>query len=328
MGAEGQEEPHTKPGTNMAGGESATGTAEEDFDKYVRPPRDRLEKDSAAFCKFIRYAVRAEKVTQAELVAEALTGSIDRATFSRWLSYGKVPLPSRKDILRYIYDRRMLFADDWSVFLDNVPAPLFHAFIKFCNIKTTSIDNARADVVGTMKDGRSPTGIYALWRYSVDDDEEFVFGKLEFTHSEQTGAIHVDMFQPKQEGKEATQRFRQRAGYERFDGYFFRVANNYVLVLRDVANDDLRVTILDKVRIEHILKRTSVHTYGERRIVQMDGLCLGIDSGSVFVSPVYLELVDDPKALAELDDALDVVPAHDVPKRILKRLRRQPLIRA
>jgi hypothetical protein len=318
-------------GEQPATDDAAKGNArrkQESYEGYVRPPRERLEKDPKAFSEFIRYAAHLKKITQAELI-DRLDDLPDKTTLSRWIATDAVPKKHRLTILKYIYGVRMLFADDWSVFLDNVPAPLFHALVKFFDVKPTSIDNARAHVVGTMKAnaGPKPVGTYALWRYSVEDDDEFVFGKLEFNYREETGAIHVDMSQPKKAVESDAVPFAQRAALEQFEGYFFRVADMYVMLLRDIANNDLRVTIFNKYRIEPIDDANSVHPNKEMRIVQMDGFGLGIDGNNLFVSPVHVELVHLPEQLAALNDALDVLPPNRVPARVVKRLSRHKLIR-
>lgn len=308
-----------------ADADRAPGT-ERSFEGYIRPPREKLEEDAKAFSEFIYYGISRKKLTQTELIEGPLEDKIDKSTFSRWLTSAAVPREDRRTIIKYIYDERKLFADDWTTFLNNVPEPAFHALLKFFNVKTTSIDNARGHIVGSTRNakGTLPTSTYALWRYSVDDEDEFVFGKLEFTFSEETGAIHVDMYQPKKAITPSDNQFGQRASHELFTGYFFRVSDVYLLFLKDLASDDIRVTIFNKYRIEWI---NSSHTDKEKRLVQLDGHCLGLDGNSLFGSPVYIELVESSEDIANMDQAMDILPESKVPPRILKRLRRYKLFR-
>jgi hypothetical protein len=60
-------------------------------------------------------------------------------------------------------------------------------------------------------------------------------------------------------------------------------------------------------------------------MVHMDGFGMGIDGNNLFVSPVYLELVDDKHELDQLADKLDVVPESAAPSRIAK-LKRRPIL--
>ena len=303
---------------------------DEDFDRYVRPTRSRMEKDPAAFHKFIRYALHTKDITQAELLEKALSDrSTVKSTFSRWIKEGKTPRKERLEILRYIFDTRKMFTDDWRTHLANVPDPLFHAFVDFFDIKSTSIDNARAHVVGAKASSNEayPIGTYALWRHSVENDDEFVFGKLEFSYDGDSAVIRAKMLQPRRADKTDETRFCQRGSLEQFEGYFFRLANMYVMMLRDVATNDIRVTIFNKFRTEKIDVRTNSNAQGEPQIVHLGGFGLGMDGNSLFISPVYAELVDSSEKLASLDQQLDVVSEDKVPPRIVKRLRRYKLIR-
>jgi hypothetical protein len=68
----------------------------------------------------------------------------------------------------------------------------------------------------------------------------------------------------------------------------------------------------------------SVFTGKQNHVAHMDGMTVGIDRRSCFLTPVHLSLVDDVDELATLDETLDVVTEGDprIPQRVVNRLRR------
>ncbi len=114
-----------------------------------------------------------------------------------------------------------------------------------------------------------------------------------------------------------------------FAGYLFRVAHMYMMLLRDIANDDLRITIFPHFRSELIGTGTNPNSVFQgtlRHMVHMDGFAMGIDSNNLFVSPVHLELVDDRHEIDQLAQRLDVVPEGEALARIVAKLKRTAII--
>ena len=55
--------------------------------------------------------------------------------------------------------------------------------------------------------------------------------------------------------------------------------------------------------------------------VTMEGRVFGVDGQKRFFAPLYLSLVDDVDELGELDSKLNIVKEHEVPERVLKKLK-------
>src|SRR5262249_22809644 len=141
---------------------------------------------------------------------------------------------------------------------------LYFSFLNFFRTRETSQDNARASIVGT----------YKLWRFSVEHENEYVFGKLEFAENPRTRAVCAHMTQPKRaiDGTRET--------VERFSGYFFRVANMYLMVLRDLLNNDVRATLFPRYKVDLIgtdVNKNSIFHGKHTHVVHLDGFGLGID---------------------------------------------------
>jgi hypothetical protein len=280
---------------------------------YIRPTRREAEEDPDKFYELIAYLQRSNtkrKLTWNK-IGEQL--GIDPSNAQRRIESQRLDKPERKLVLDYIYDESQLIVDPHGLGFAEIRDFLYFAALDFYGIKATSQDNARANLVGT----------YRLWRHSVENQDEFVHGRLDIEESEESGALCVKMLQPMKS------RRLMRPSTEEFSGYMFRMANMYVMLLRDIANNDPRVTIFHSFRDEFIgteKNPNSIFTEKRRHVVHMDGFGMGIDGKKVFLSPVYVELVDDKDELSRLNASLDVISEADTPDRIVKKLRRMPIV--
>jgi hypothetical protein len=283
-------------------------------DDYM-PTRDEAENNEEKFYLLIRKLLEGRSplikkpVTLEKLAKEIGTS---KATVMRHLDAKDMSDEHRKLISDWVFDEGIL-TGSWRARAVEFPHFLYFALLEFFKINETSQDNARSHIVGT----------YELWRYSVEDDNEFVHGKLVFKVDDSTGAVCAHMHQPKQP-KDGL-----RGSHEIFNGYLIRIADMYAMLLKDEANKDLRITIFPRFRIESIgehLDPNSVLPKNTNHIVHLDGFGLGIDGNNLFFSPVYATLVDNNQRLAKLDKELDVVPGDKVPPRVLKRLQKFPRI--
>jgi hypothetical protein len=282
----------------------------------VMPTRSQAERDPKFFYELVRNLLKNQsplikkRVTLADL-AEVL--GVDQSTVQRRLKDCKMDEDERVLILDYLFTEKKAITGEWRKRAEEFPHFLYFALLQFFEIKETSQDNARAHIEGT----------YELWRYSVEEDDEFVHGRIKFYVDSETKAVCVRMLQPKKPQDDI------RAATEEFSGYFIRVADMYAMLLKDDSNNDLRLTIFPRFRVEKVgqhLDKNSEFPPHTPHIVHLDGFGLGIDGNNLFFSPVFLILVDNKDKLARLDDALDVVPEDRVPPRILKRLRKYPRI--
>jgi hypothetical protein len=278
---------------------------------YIQPTRQEAEQTPEKFHELIAYLHERPDVRRKltwKKIGELL--GIDASNAQRGVENEKLEDDERKLVLDYIYDESRLIVDP-----DDPTAqdPLYFATLGFYDIKPTSQDNARANLVGT----------YRLWRHSVENPDEFVHGRLDFEKEEKSGALCAKMIQP------LKPKPMMRASMEEFKGYVFRMSHMYVMLLRDIANNDPRITIFPSFRDELIgtdKNPNSIFPGSRRHVVHMDGFGMGIDGKKVFISPVYVELVDDKDELSRLNASLDVVSEADVPQRIVKKLRRMPII--
>ena len=281
---------------------------------YIRPTRRESEDEPEKFYELIAY-LRERRNAQRKLSWQKIGDllGIDPSNAQRRVEAQKLDKPECKIVLDYIYDESQLIVDPAGLGLTEMRDYLYFAALGFYDIKATSQDNARANLVGT----------YRLWRHSVENTDEFVHGRLDFKESEESGALCATMIQP------LKSRPMMRASTEEFTGYVFRMSNMYVMLLRDIANNDPRITIFPSFRDEFIgtdKNPKSVFTGTRRHVVHMEGFGMGIDGKKVFLSPVYVELVDDKDELSRLDASLDVIPEADTPERIVKKLRRMPIV--
>ena len=277
---------------------------------YMKPTRERAETIPEQFYELINYLYFKKKITWKKI---STIIPIDPTNVERRIANQSLDEDQRKLILDYIYDDAKIIlgslADEIAEIRDN----LYFSIIDFFSIKPSSQDNARDVILGT----------YQLWRHSVENEGEFVHGRVVFEQDDESGAVHVHMTQPRK-AKES-----MRASNEEFHGYFFRIADMYAMMLKDVANDDMRITIFHRYRIEHIgadIDKSSIYEGSKRHIVHLHGFGMGIDGNNLFVSPVYLELVDDRDQIDGLEEKLDVVSENDTPKRVVKMLGKQPKI--
>jgi hypothetical protein len=191
----------------------------------------------------------------------------------------------------------------------------------FFEIKETSQDNARGQIVGT----------YKSWRYSIEIDGEYVLGKIEIAeehgkdpnHDHDASALGVKIKQVRK------QREFQRAKDELVEGYLFRIANMYVMLVREALTQNLRCTIFKDFRSDRVgkhINKNSIYKANTNHLVDLDGFAMGMDGNMAFFSPVHIELVDDKDELEKLDGMLDIVPETKVPPEILQKLKRYPRI--
>lgn len=277
---------------------------------YIRPTRSEAESLPEKFYELIAY-LRVKRNLTWHRIGEQL--GIDASNATRRVNGKSIDRDERLSILTYIYDESDLISDPAGAGIGEIRDNLYFALADFFNIKATSQDNARAVALGT----------YQLWRHSVEDAGEFVHGRVDFYENEDTGAICVEMIQPRKS------RDGMRASIERFTGYLVRIADMYAMILRDIANNDMRITIFPRFRIENIGKSNnpnSVFPGTLSHMVHMEGFGMGIDGNNLFISPVYLELVDDKHELDELDAKLDIVSEEHAPPRVVRKLRRNPII--
>jgi hypothetical protein len=281
---------------------------------YIRPTRSEAEATPEKFYELIAYLHErrdAKRKLTWHKIGELL--GIDPTNAQRRVESERLEEHECKLVLDYIYDESRLIVDPDGLGLTEFRDYLYFAALGFYDIKATSQDNARANLVGT----------YHLWRHSVENPDEFVHGRLDFEESEESGALCATMIQslkPKP---------MMRASTEEFKGYVFRMAHMYVMLLRDIANNDPRITIFPSFRDEFIgtdKNPKSIFAGTRKHVVHMDGFGMGIDGKKVFLSPVYIELVDDKDELNRLNASLDVVSEADTPKRIVKKLRRMPIV--
>jgi hypothetical protein len=278
---------------------------------YIRPTRSEAETKSEKFYELVAHLRNAKRKLTWQKVAEQL--GIDATNAQRRVESERLDDDERKLVIDYIYDESRLIVDPDGLDLTKIRDFLYFAALGLYNIKATSQDNARANLVGT----------YRLWRHSVENPDEFVHGRLDFEESEESGALCATMIQPMKSKP------MMRASTDELKGYVFRMSHMYVMLLRDIANNDPRITIFPSFRDELIgadKNPKSILAGTRRHVVHMDGFDMGIDGKKVFISPVYVELVDDKDELSRLDASLDVVSEAGTPERIVKKLRRMPII--
>jgi hypothetical protein len=218
---------------------------------------------------------------------------------------------ARKFLLRHIFEDENLVSGNTRRKLSGVDDALYFAFLNYFNVREARQDDARAHVTGT----------YKFWRYSIEHEGEFVLGKLICFEDPQTRALRIDVKMRRNADDGA------RRTCVHLSGYLFSVEQMYLSVLRRPTNNELRMTLYPHYRMNPVgteVNPRSVFAGKQNHIVLMEGLTIGIDGRSCFLSPVYLSLVDDVDELAALDEMLDVVPEGDarIPRRVVDKLRR------
>jgi hypothetical protein len=220
-------------------------------------------------------------------------------------------------IVDYIYARRLIYGT-WIEQVHAIPHNLFYAMMDFFDIKESSQDNARGQLVGT----------YKLYRYSTEFEGEYVLGRVEIEedhknvrdgHEHDATALRVKIRQVKKPTE------LQRGGDEILEGYFFRIANMYVMLVKEAITQNLRCTVFKDFRHDIVgtnINPNSIYPANTNHLVDLDGFAMGMDGNLLFFSPVHLELVDDKDQLKQLVEILDIVPESKVPPRVLQELRR------
>jgi hypothetical protein len=284
------------------------------------PSRAEAENDPAEFYRLVNaLQTRRSNRLQSNQIAEAL--GIDKGTVSRKLNARSFDRDQRMLVLDHIYRRRLIYGS-WIGQVRSVPHNLFYSMMDFYDIKENSQDNARAGIIGT----------YRMWRYSSYLEEEYVLGKIEITEGKKHGgegdnkdepALSVKIRQVRQSNE------FQRGTDEILDGYFLRISNMYVMLVRQQLTHNLRCTIFKDFRSDLVGKhidKNSIYKANTNHLVSLDGFAMGMDANLLFFSPIYIELVDNADDLEKLDSTLDIVSSTKIPPRILQKIKRYPRI--
>lgn len=291
----------------------------------IRPSRTEGEEDPEKFLVLFDEFRNPETLSRKTIAAIC---GVSEGTVSNWLAAREFPEKARRSILKYMFEDQNLLSGATRRDLAEIPDALYFAFLNWIDVKETSQDNARARIVGT----------YKLWRYSVEHEGEYVYGRIRFQEDPVTRALKVDMLQPK------TTHLGVHGSIETGHGYLFRVSHMYLMMIQDEHTRDVRVTIFPRSKVDMIGTDVDPQTGAEREganprcqfrgknlhIVHLDGFALGIDGSSGFFSPVHLSLVDNLDEIAALDSQLDVLPPSDrerVPPRVVEKLARSGPIR-
>jgi hypothetical protein len=287
---------------------------------FIRPTRAEAQRDPGKFYLLLDFLrKRRRKPLKLSYIKDTIGG--DLSTVSRKLKAKRFSEDERELILEDIFERRLIYGS-WIEQVQGIPHNLFYAMMDFFEIKETSQDNARAQVVGT----------YKLWRYSTEFEGEYVLGRIDIEEDhkaaspeqdDDTTALRVKIRQV----RKATE--HQRGGDEVVEGYFFRISNMYVMLVREALTHNLRCTVFKDFRHEFVGKnvdKNSIYKTNTNHLIELDGFAMGMDGNLAFFSPVHLELVDGKDDLERLDSLLDILPESNVPQRILGKLKRYPRI--
>ena len=96
------------------------------------------------------------------------------------------------------------------------------------------------------------------------------------------------------------------------------------MILCDHITNDIRITFLThrtEAEVGTDLNPRSPFKGRMPHNVTMEGHVFGVDGQKPFFAPLYLSLVDDVDELADLDSKLNIVKEHEVPERVLKKLK-------
>lgn len=274
------------------------------------PTREEAGRSADLFYAFIRDLVDNKLLTYSRL-ADPL--GVHKSTVKRRFDNRSLSTDQRILVLDYI-DEKNIMSGGFRARTREIPHALYFAMLEFLAIRETAQDDARAYALGT----------YEFWRHSLDHPGKYVHGKLVLSLDESTGAIEATLVQPrrKQDGV--------RAGKAIFKGYFFRTANQHAMLLRDMANRDVRMALLQYAPVEYVgrdVDPKSCYEPGTRRIIEMEGLGFGLNASQLFVSSILLILVDNADELKSLDSRLDIKNEEDVPPAVINRLRGVRMIR-
>ncbi len=279
----------------------------------TRPTRKDAERDPAMFAELLGALKPFDrsKLTSLKSLAGLLGDDASVSTMSRKISGMRMSPQDRAEILRHIYDTLGLISRESREKLSAIGDAFYFAMLMYAGTSETSQDNARARLLGTFK----------LYRFSVEEQDEFLVGRIDIAEDANSHALRVEMIQPKQA------RDGLRGTFGRLTGYMFRISDMDLLFLRDGLTNDIRMTIFPRSKLDTVgtdVNPNSVFAGSVKHVVHMDGFGLGIDGGRGFFSPVYLSLVDDVNELATLNDELDVLPesSEKLPRRVVARLKR------
>ena len=151
-----------------------------------RPSRSAAERNVEDFYAILHEAMSLKKgkLTLQRLGDEL--GNFDKSTISKKVANKSFTPEERKDILHYIYHVARIFSDEWRKEAKAFPHFFYFALLEFFNVHETSRDNLRNEIGDT----------YELWRYSVENEGEYVHGKLTFSLDRDTEALRVLSEQP------------------------------------------------------------------------------------------------------------------------------------
>jgi hypothetical protein len=284
--------------------------------QHRQPSRAEAERDPKKFIELLEYLKERGKLPLT-LIASAL--DIDKGTASRRMKSLNFDKDEMYSILQEMDSKKILFGKMLEQIHD-IKHNLFYSMMDYFNIDEDKQDECRANLVGT----------YRLWRYSTEFDGEFVFGKLTIEEDKTNGddddnldatALGVTIRQVRKK------RSSSRETDEVLKGYIFRIHERYVMLVKqaDEITHNFRCTIFKEGRNERIGRhrdKDSIFPEHTMHLVQNDGFAIGMDAGSVFFSPIYIELVDNRDELDQLDSELDLVGKADLPDRVLKKLER------
>lgn len=283
----------------------------------IRPSRDDAEQNPEDFYSWLE-SVRSSPHLKLSKLAD-ITGDATNnpeVNLSKKISARTLQPKDRKLIVRHAFEDAEVFSGRVRTQLSMIDDAPYFALLNFFRARETSQDKARARALG----------IYRFWRPSVEHDDEYVFGKIEFSEDPTTMAVHAQM----------TQTIRHPDGTpgagEHYRGYLFRFAHMYCMLLRDQKTSDPRISLFPTWKIDHVgvgVNPKSMFAGRSLHVVYMDGYSLGVDGERPFFSPLYLSLEDDVERLASLDDELDILcEGHPkLPSRVVKKLKRNGPLR-
>lgn len=283
----------------------------------IRPTREDAETNPEVFYDWLERMRLGSDLPLSKL-AELTDDKTNNPTVNLHKRIKNQTLPSkaRKLILRHAYEDALVISGQARSQIGTIPDAPYFALLNFFCAKETSQDKARARALGT----------YRFWRESVEHQDEFVLGKVEFVEDADTRAVHARM----------TQVVRHPDGTvgarENFDGYLFRIAHMYVMFLRDMRTNDPRVSFFPTCKFDEVgikVNPRSIFDGKTLHVVYMDGYCLGVDGGRSFFAPIHLALEDNVDRLTILDGELDIVGDGDprLPPRVAKKLRAKGRLR-
>jgi hypothetical protein len=276
----------------------------------IRPTRQQAECEPDDFYSLLD-ALRGPESLPLRKIAEVVgdTSLNPEPNTLRKIQSQTLPDQARRHLLRHIFDEAQLLSGKMRRQLARMDDAFYFAFLNQFHIDETSQDDARAKVTGT----------YKFWRYAADNEGEYILGKLTCFEDPKSHALKVTLL------------MKQTSPEHHVDwhlsGYLFCLDQTILTIVRRPNSGEIRVALLPRFRMSVVgtaINPRSVFAGKQSHIVHMDGVTLGIDKRSCFLSPVHLSLVDDVDELARLDQAVDVVSEGDarLPARILNKLKR------